>query len=1327
MNNLPGKRSWSEPRPFWVMQYLLFVLLLSGSGFAAPQAGTPASGKKNAQTKSHPGKKQRAQKNPSRKVAPAQAPIRSRENEADDPDLPAMLRGKMDKETYLKLRAQYIARIRGIDPKNPPDPRIRMDAIRQMEQQEQQIYGTQRGTSKPAAAGTISPLSPPSSTTWTPVGPAPIPNGQTSPVEVPVSGRVTAIAVDPRNSDVVYVGAAQGGVYRSLDGGNTWTPLMDSAQSLAIGAITIDPLNPSTVFVGTGEGNNSLDSFFGVGLYRIDNADTNPVLSGPFETRINGTGTNGTSGNHAFIGTSITKIVVDPNNDNRIFVGNTVGFDGVGGNTICCGNIFPFASAFVGLYFSANALSSNPQFSRVAGVPGSGAGAVTDIAFEPGSSDHMLVAVNDFFTGNQNTGIYRTTIASQASAGASPTFSETLNLAGKLVNTKLAINNVNQTITALAGTSENRGTLYKSTDGGASWPVTIGAAAGFCDGQCPYDLVVTLKPDDANTFFLGGAAGSTTLKMTTDGGNSFTIPTATLHADTHAIVYAPTNYNVMYEGNDGGIWRSDDGGNTWSSRNTAGFSVTQFQSLALHPLDRNFMIGGTQDNGTPMMRADGSWFRTDFGDGGYSLIDQNATDTTNVTMYHTYFNISNALVGYAYVTGTSNATEGNWNFSGCSDGVTPGNGITCSDRVLFYAPMALGPGNPNTIYYGTDRLYRSDDGGKTNTVVSQAPLAIDPTTGLGVPISTIDISSQNDNVRIVGLANGKVFATNDGSSFLTDVSGSYSGALPQAYISRVAIDPVNPNIAYVTFAAYLGGSYNIMTTTNLYSGSNTYWFPLGAPEVPVDSFVIDPFDANSRYAGTDIGVYHSADSGFSWTPYGIGLPRVAAFDLAIQNRQRVLRVATHGRGVWEIGIPLRITHFYVNFFSNGMVPAGSVILATVDPEDASGNSVRYGGKAHFTSSDPKAILPADCTPPCDSYGYVPFTFGTPGVQTVTATDTIFNTITGTSNQITVVPGPTDHFNIVPTPSGIVAGNPISVTVTAQDVFNNTTPAYTGTAHFTSSDPQAVLPTDSTLNNGIGTFPVTLKTARPQTITATDTVTSSIQGTSSPVTVSAAAARNFSWSVPFTASISFPFAATLTAFDSFNNIATSYTGSVQLSTANTSGTPAVSVLATNPYPFTSGIGNFDNGVHTFASGFNVTAGNRGDTFTITGNDAGNGITATSQTILVTDDKPLTGTGHNISMFRSNVPVVVASFTDADTDENGTNLLASINWGDGTTDSGNIVRVGTTNVFNVMGAHNYAKKKIYTVTVTMTDSNGIAGNGSIGVATSTVRFFPINASH
>src|SRR5437667_5904770 len=177
------------------------------------------------------------------------------------------------------------------------------------------------------------------------------------------------------------------------------------------------------------------------------------------------------------------------------------------------------------------------------------------------------------------------------------------------------------------------------------------------------------------------------------------------------------------------------------------------------------------------------------------------------------------------------------------------------------------------------------------TAVSQA---------LATPISAIGISRQNDNVRIVGLAGGGVFATTTGSSTLTDIRGP----IPGCYSARTVIDPNTVNTAYVTLSCFgLPVGQHVWKTTNL-SGAPPTWTASGSgiPDVPTNAFVIDPRDSTSLYAGTDIGVYHSTDSGATWNPYGTGLPRVAVFDMAIQSRQRVLRIATHGRGIWEIGI-----------------------------------------------------------------------------------------------------------------------------------------------------------------------------------------------------------------------------------------------------------------------------------------------------------------------------------------------------------------------------------------------------------------------------------------
>src|SRR5258705_11986803 len=185
---------------------------------------------------------------------------------SDDPDLPSFGKGgemEIDKEEYMTRRAEATAQKRGISDGARFDPQARPAALRQMEIQEHHVANMPQSLAKDAL------LAP-----WIPLGPAPITNGQTVGVSTPVSGRTISIAVHPTNPNIVYVGAAQGGLYRSTDGGTNWTALLDSGLSLAIGAIAIAPSQPDTIYVGTGETGFCGDCFFGVGVYRIDNAST---------------------------------------------------------------------------------------------------------------------------------------------------------------------------------------------------------------------------------------------------------------------------------------------------------------------------------------------------------------------------------------------------------------------------------------------------------------------------------------------------------------------------------------------------------------------------------------------------------------------------------------------------------------------------------------------------------------------------------------------------------------------------------------------------------------------------------------------------------------------------------------------------------------------------------------------------------------------------------------------------------------------------------------------------------------------------------------------
>lgn len=245
-----------------------------------------------------------------------------------NPDVPPFAEQLVDESQYLMLRSDAIARMRGVPYDLPYDARSL--ALNQMMQQEA--------------------FSPFGTSTWQFVGPAPLPNGQTTGTATPVSGRTIAIAVHPTDPNKVYVGTAQGGLYRSLDGGTTWTQLMDNAMSLAIGAITFDPTNPTRLFVGTGENGNSADSYFGVGLYIITNAETTANLSGPY-------GLDG-GGNNVLAKRAISKIIVDPTDSNTIYVATGRGIGGIGASQTT--NL-----PIMGIYRSTNALSASPTFTLI--------------------------------------------------------------------------------------------------------------------------------------------------------------------------------------------------------------------------------------------------------------------------------------------------------------------------------------------------------------------------------------------------------------------------------------------------------------------------------------------------------------------------------------------------------------------------------------------------------------------------------------------------------------------------------------------------------------------------------------------------------------------------------------------------------------------------------------------------------------------------------------------------------------------------------------------------------------------------------------------------
>lgn len=793
---------------------------------------------------------------------------RSSESEEDDPDLPPGV--KLSKQEYLKMREEYIALKRGLDTAKQDS---RSKAIRDMERQERDIS---------ARAESVSAAS------WKPLGPAPIPNGQTTGRTDPVSGRTISLAVHPTNPNIVFAGTAQGGLYRSLDGGTTWTPMMDSALTLEIGSVSFAPSDPTTIFVGTGEAGFCGDCFFGVGVYRIRNATSgSPILEGPFNLDA--------SNADVFTGRAIGKVLVHPTDPNIIYVATNSGTAGIAGSTT--GATLPNR----GLYRSSNAMSANPVFEKITVSAVTPDRNILDGVFEPGDPNRLFVTLVDS-TSSGDGGIY---FSSNALA-ATPTFTRVLatGAGAELGRAELAIQKTGNTVTVYCANGTSSGQVHKATYDSTAPGTPVFAMTvdnNFCSGQCFYDIAVAVDPTDPMKVYL---AGSPTLPFgrSTDGATSFTSSSTGLHVDSHAIAVAPSDVNTIYFGSDGGVWKSIDAGLNWVSQNNSTYSATQFVSLAVHPNDRNYTLGGTQDNGTEYLFPDGTtWTRAVGGDGGYVVIDSNSTSPTNLVSYHTFFNQTNSQIGFARSTTTqANGTPIYGGLLGCSGGVS-NNGIACADATLFYAPLVLGPNaagsTGNTVYFGSNRLYRSINQGTTMTAVSQT------IPGANERVSAIGIAPQTDDVRLIGSTLGKIYYSNTpGATTMADITGS----VPARLIARIAIAPNDQNTAYASLGGFGIPGQHVMKTTNLNAPTPT-WTNSGSgiPDVPTNGLVIDPANPQTLYVGTDIGVFRSTDGGANWTPFSDGLPKVAVFQIEIQPTSRILKIATHGRGIWEYNLSSR--------------------------------------------------------------------------------------------------------------------------------------------------------------------------------------------------------------------------------------------------------------------------------------------------------------------------------------------------------------------------------------------------------------------------------------
>jgi hypothetical protein len=616
-----------------------------------------------------------------------------------------------------------------------------------------------------------------------------------------VNGRTKSIAVHPTNENIVYAGAASGGVWKSEDGGQSWRPLWDEQESLAIGSIAIAPSSPNTIYVGTGEWAPGYQGNYpGAGVYVSTDGGATWTLRSSVTAR------------------RISRILVSPTDSLRVYVAGINGFErstdgGVTWTTLRNGQI-------------------------------------SDAVIDPNNPNTLYINVG-------NNGIYKSTDGGDTWGnrleGGAPT-----GASAKWVKLAIGVSGTHGSNFLVA---KSVGTVYKSIDGGNVWTTVAGSHGAGWTGWC--DLVA-VAPDDENIIFAGGIG----LERTTNGGTNWS-SLAGLHADHHVAIFAPSNPNIVYECNDGGVYRSTDKGATWRKA-SHGLVITQFYDVGSWSTISTVLGGGTQDQGTNMTTGGLTWRKIKGADGGYFVV--HPTDPR--TMYAEHQN-----------TDIHKSTDGGntWvqKTTGLSDG-TPWTGVITMDL-----------NNPNILFAGTTRVFRTTDGCATPWVASSQVLSD--------TVSSIEIAPSDSNRVYVG-AGGRIYRSDDGGA-TSPWTEKTTATLPSSRsIKDIAIDRTNPNRLVICYGGTNPGNtpYHVFISTN----GGDLWTDISGnlPNISVNAVALDSNSANTIYAGTDAGVYRTTDLGVSWEAFDNGIPNVVISDLHIDVEDNALYAATFGRGMYKLNI-----------------------------------------------------------------------------------------------------------------------------------------------------------------------------------------------------------------------------------------------------------------------------------------------------------------------------------------------------------------------------------------------------------------------------------------
>ncbi len=675
---------------------------------------------------------------------------------------------------------------------------------------------------------------------WIPIGPSAVYPSK-------VAGRVASLAIVPLSTGAIriYAGTANGGVWRSDDGGTNWVSTMDGlpmgpaivgSDSLACGAVAVSPADPNKLFVGTGEGHGGSGVYFGVGPMRTDNA------GGNWSPELAAVG--------SLAGTGSAAMAVDPAIPDRVVLASTSGLyrrqpDGTGG--------YNWAQVRSGWH-------SSVVVTRVSGVTTFYAAALGGQVFSSNDgATWTAVGAATWPTGNLGN-------ISLGARPTDPTAVYALIAAGYASSTP--------PFGSLFG-------MWRLDTGSGRWTQVTGVPASLfgSNNQGWYDNCIAVDPNNPSLIYVGGV-GLYRCAITSSGSGSGLTYSMTptqlfgVHSDVHDLKHVPGDSTRLYVGCDGGVYSTDSANTTatFTARNVSLANLEPYHGDQ-HPSEDAVFFIGTQDNGTQRYTGDEAWFASDGGDGGAVLINWSNT----YEVFHTY-----------YFGGSAQSEDGGDTFP--TDATLYDPEAWSQSTANFYLPVAATPAGgtaPRQIAVSTERPWLNTTFRPNNSTADRLP---------GI-IGCMTFASPD--LLYVGQG-GKVYKYSRTAGTWSTAQQVGTTTLPLPVLS-ITVDPADASLNSLYVALGGGGTYQ-----HVWHFDGTTWAARSGPggsnsliDVQFNALVVDPANTGTLYAGGELGVWRSPDSGTTWSVMSDNLPDAAVRDLKLHAGRRLLRALLHGRGVWE--------------------------------------------------------------------------------------------------------------------------------------------------------------------------------------------------------------------------------------------------------------------------------------------------------------------------------------------------------------------------------------------------------------------------------------------